>query len=83
MPFEVHPTPAKGKDGRNIVYVRPAMRDKLLMKGVDEELAKHLKASDVPNLKQLGEALKALKWPRGGVNGQRGYYLRLRRQPES
>ena len=36
MPFEVHPTPAKGKDGRNIVYVRPAMRDKLLMKGVDE-----------------------------------------------
>ena len=20
MPFEVHPTPAKGKDGKNIVY---------------------------------------------------------------
>lgn len=36
IPFEVQPTPAKGKDGRNIVYVRPAMRDKLLMKGVDE-----------------------------------------------
>ena len=53
------------------------------VQAIQEELAKHLKASDVPNLKQLGEALKALKWPRGGVNGQRGYYLRLRRQPES
>ena len=26
MPFEVHPTPAKGKDGKNIVYAKPAMR---------------------------------------------------------
>ena len=24
MPYEVHPTPAKGKDGRNIVYAIPA-----------------------------------------------------------
>ena len=25
FPYEVHPTPAKGKDGRNIVYARPAV----------------------------------------------------------
>lgn len=36
MPFEVHPTPAKGKDGKSILYARSAMRDKLLMVGVDE-----------------------------------------------
>lgn len=36
MPFEVHPTPSKGKDGRNIVYARPAMKDKLTMKGVED-----------------------------------------------
>ena len=36
MPFEVHPTPAKGKDGKNIVYVRPAMRDKLTMQGLED-----------------------------------------------
>ena len=36
MPFEVNPTPAKGKDGKSILYARSAMRDKLLMRGVDE-----------------------------------------------
>ena len=36
MPFEVHPTPAKGKDGKNIVYAKPAMRDKLTMSGVED-----------------------------------------------
>ena len=36
MPFEVHPTPAKGRDGKNIVYAKPAMRDKLTMKGVED-----------------------------------------------
>ena len=24
LPYEVHPTPAKGKDGKNIMYVKPA-----------------------------------------------------------
>ena len=42
------------------------------------ELEKHLKASDVPNLKILGEALKKLRWPKGGVAGIRGYYLKLK-----
>ena len=23
LPYEVHPTPAKGKDGKNIMYVKP------------------------------------------------------------
>ena len=36
MLFEVHPTPVKGKDGRNIVYVRPAEHDKLSMKGLED-----------------------------------------------
>jgi len=29
MLFEVHPTPIKGKDGKNIVYARPAEKAKL------------------------------------------------------
>ena len=32
---------------------------------IQEELSKHLKASDVPNLRVLGETIKKLKWPRG------------------
>ena len=47
---------------------------------IQAELSKHLKASDVPNLTVLGKALKNLKWPRGGNNGVRGYYLTLREE---
>ena len=36
MLFEVHPTPSKGKDGKNIVYVRPAMNYKLTMQGLED-----------------------------------------------
>lgn len=36
MLFEVHPTPVKGKDGKNIVYVRPAGRLKISMKGLED-----------------------------------------------
>ena len=36
MLFEVHPTPVKGKDGKNLVYVRPAMRDKMSMTGLED-----------------------------------------------
>lgn len=35
MLFEVHPTPAKGRDGKNIVYVRPAMNHKVTMQGLE------------------------------------------------
>ena len=47
---------------------------------IQAELSKHLKATDVPNLTVLGKALKNLKWPRGGNNGVRGYYLTLREE---
>ena len=36
MLYEVHPTPAKGKDGRNIVYVKPASGMKLSLQAVEE-----------------------------------------------
>ena len=45
---------------------------------IQKELSKHLKTSDVPNMTNLGRALKALRWPRGGNTGVRGYYLVLR-----
>ena len=41
FPYEVYPTPAKGKDGGNIVYARPAKGLKLSIEGVDEYCAKH------------------------------------------
>jgi len=44
---------------------------------IQQELARHLRPQDVPNLKSLGATLKALRWPRTGINGVRGYYLRL------
>ncbi len=34
--------------------------------------------SMVPNLKVLGETIKKLKWPRGDIDGLKGYYLRLK-----
>ena len=36
MLFEVHPTPAKGRDGKNIVYARPAMNHKVTMQGLED-----------------------------------------------
>lgn len=47
---------------------------------IQKELAKHLKANDVPNMTNLGKALKNLRWPRGGNTGIRGYYLILRQE---
>ena len=46
---------------------------------IQKELSKHLKASDVPNITNLGKALKNLRWIRGANNGIRGYYLVVRR----
>ena len=46
---------------------------------IQKELGKHLKASDVPNIIKLGKILKALRWPRGGNTGTRGYYLQLKK----
>ena len=47
---------------------------------IQSELSKHLKAADVPNLTNLGVAIKKMKWPRGSIHGVRGYYLQLRRK---
>ena len=46
-----------------------------------QELAKHLRNSDIPNLKALAAILKKLHWPRGSSNGVEGYYLKRRDQP--
>ena len=45
---------------------------------IQQELSKHLKTQDVPTLKALGKAIKALRWPKGANNGVRGYYLKRR-----
>jgi hypothetical protein len=39
--YEVYPTPAKGKDGGNIVYARPAKGRKLTIEAVDDYCANH------------------------------------------
>ena len=36
MLFEVHPSPVKGKDGKNIVYARSAERYKISMDGLED-----------------------------------------------
>lgn len=41
MKFEVHPSPVKGKDGKNIVYVRPAGRAKMSMDNLEEYCIKN------------------------------------------
>ena len=44
---------------------------------IQHELGKHLKAADVPNLVNLGNAIKKLRWQRFKTKGIRGYYLKL------
>lgn len=45
---------------------------------IQKELKNHLRASDIPNLTNLGLAIKKLRWKRYKVGNARGYYLRLR-----
>ena len=45
---------------------------------IQKELANHLRACDIPNLTNLGLAIKKLRWKRYKVGNIRGYYLRLR-----
>lgn len=49
------------------------------VQAIQKELERHLKSSDVPNLKLLGETIKKLRWPKGGISGVRGYYLKLKK----
>lgn len=44
--YEVHPTPMKGKDGRNIVYARPARGRKLDIDAVDGYCTKNYDTKD-------------------------------------
>ncbi|MBR1505347.1 MAG: hypothetical protein IJ614_04490 [Prevotella sp.] len=41
MLFELHPTPAKGRDGRNIIYARPASGRKMTIRQIDAYCAAH------------------------------------------
>ena len=45
---------------------------------IQKELDNHLRASDIPNLTNLGLAIKKLRWKRYKVGNVRGYYLQLR-----
>lgn len=47
---------------------------------IQQELGKHLKAKDIPNLISLGLSIKKLKWPKAKTNGIQGYYLRLKKE---
>ena len=46
---------------------------------IQNELGNHLKTADVPNLRQLGIAIKKLHWQHIKNNGTRGYYLKLKK----
>lgn len=41
MPFEIHPSPKKAENGKNMLYVRPRSRQKITMEQVDEYCATH------------------------------------------
>jgi hypothetical protein len=41
MWYEVHPTPAKGADGKNLVYVRPMSGRKLTFEELEERCEKY------------------------------------------
>ena len=45
---------------------------------IQKELANHLKSGDVPNVTNLGNSIKKLRWQKFKKNGIRGYYLKLR-----
>ena len=41
MPFEIHPSPKKAENGKNILYVRPRSRQKITMEQLDDHCANH------------------------------------------
>ena len=45
---------------------------------IQKELANHLKSGDVPNITNLGNSIKKLRWQKFKRKGIRGYYLKLR-----
>ena len=60
-------------------YFEPASRSKdCFMRAVDiqQELRRHVKGTDVPNIKTLTMALKSCHFMHGAMNGVRGWYAR-------
>ena len=45
---------------------------------IQRELAKHLNAKDVPNLRNISTTIKKLKWNKTKNNGIWGYYLKIK-----
>ena len=45
---------------------------------IQKELARHLKSSDIPNMTNLGNSIKELRWQKYKKSGVRGYYLKLK-----
>ena len=45
---------------------------------IQKELTNHLKSGDVPNIMNLGNSIKKLRWQKFKKKGIRGYYLKLR-----
>ena len=41
MPFEIHPSPKKAANGKNLLYVRPRSRQKITMEQLDDYCANH------------------------------------------
>ncbi|MBQ6063527.1 MAG: hypothetical protein IJK42_05255 [Prevotella sp.] len=41
MPFELHPSPIKGKDGKNVLYAKPLSGKKVTMEEIDDYCARH------------------------------------------
>ena len=60
-------------------YFEPAERSKahfMLAVDIQKELRRHVRMTDVPNIKKLTIALKACHFPYGKINGVRGWYAR-------
>ena len=58
-------------------WFEPAPRKKeyfILATAILEELSQHVKASDMPSLKQLTMTLRQCRYPYGAANGLRGWY---------
>lgn len=59
MPYELHPTPAKGRDGRNILYARPASGRKVSFAALDAYCAKHYRLYELELQRAFQAFLKA------------------------
>ena len=66
-------------------YFEPAERGKdCFMRAVDiqQELRRHVKSADVPNIKTLTMALKSCHFMHGAMKGVRGWYAKNRKSDE-